>query len=265
MTSQISAQSSVVCDGLAKSMNLPRKGRRSVVGCLQVPRNREFVNECIPAVSVAARDNNDIKLPFRLPILASTHSGTCAEDCVAKFQVGRMAEAVEASQHASVGYCCDYTSKRQPVGVHECKEWAKGHRVLSQQLQGETPGYTARRHVQRIISDCFAKGIVRGAVEAANLRSHATALECTAAEMMVSSNFVVFSGGSFLRAFETGEKITLTRGPLRRTHTPQDGTYRCHNAQLDVKDIGILYGLRGADLVFVSLGVRAVLGGVAEG
>ena len=75
----------------------------------------------------------------------------------------------QMAQDAQVGYSCDYQNKRNPSAVNETNEYMKGHRDLGVDLKGEAVGYIGRRHTQRTISDFYAKGIVRGAVECTNL------------------------------------------------------------------------------------------------
>ena len=75
----------------------------------------------------------------------------------------------------------------------------KGHSALGEEVAGETIGYIGRRHAQRIISDFYAKGIVRGAVECTNLCIHACNNDVIAAETMKSSRDRVFVGGQSLR------------------------------------------------------------------
>ena len=45
----------------------------------------------------------------------------------------------------------------------------KDRRVLTEEMKGENLAYIGRRHAQRLISDLFAKGIARGAVECLSL------------------------------------------------------------------------------------------------
>ena len=79
-------------------------------------------------MAVGTGDNNDIKIPYRIPITAISHEAECSsQECQSCLSDGahlsRMIRAVEASQSAQVGYHCDYCNKRQPIGVAEAKEW----------------------------------------------------------------------------------------------------------------------------------------------
>eukprot|EP00959_Pyramimonas_sp_CCMP1952_P080323 1678706-Pyramimonas_sp.AAC.1 len=137
------------------------KGRRNAVGSIEPSRNSGSINGSVPAVAVGTGNNNDIKVPYRLPITEKTHDESCSESCFEKASLEDIVRAVEASQSAQVGYHCDYCNKRQPIGVAEAKEWAKGHQQLAETLKGETCAYASRRHALRICSDCFARGVLR--------------------------------------------------------------------------------------------------------
>ena len=175
----------VVCPGLAKKMKLATKGRRNALGSISGPRNEGNVSGTHGAWAVALGDNTDVQLPYRLPITRGTHSEFCQdENCVGDAADETLMHAAQMAQDAQVGYSTDYSNKRSASSTNECKEYQKGHRELGSELKGESIGYCGRRHTQRIMSDLYAKGIVRGAVEATNLCVHGTNCDGTAAEMI---------------------------------------------------------------------------------
>ncbi len=92
---------------------------------------------------------------------------------------------------------CDYQNKRNPVAVHEVREFMKGHRDLHEKLQGQCRAYLGRRHAQRIISDVYGKGVVRGAVECVNLLTNSRENDVTAAECMRTARTVHFDGNAY--------------------------------------------------------------------
>ena len=94
----------VLCPALARKLELSVAGRRNAVGSLEASRGSGSVNGCIPAVTVGSGDNNDIKVPYRLPILRQTHEQCCEERCFEKESMQSVIDAVEASQSAQVGY-----------------------------------------------------------------------------------------------------------------------------------------------------------------
>ena len=86
--------------------------------------------------------------------------------------------------------------------MHEVREFMKGHRDLHSKLDGECRGYVGRRHAQRIISDVYGKGVVRGAVECVNLLTNGCVQDVTAAECMKTARCVQFDGAAYLNAIE---------------------------------------------------------------
>ena len=88
------------------------------------------------------------------------------------------------------------------MGVAEGKEWSKGHATLCEQCSHESIAYCSRRHSQRIISDCFARGILRTPNETVKLIDGFKCLEPTEAEMCVLTPFSTFSGEAFLSLVE---------------------------------------------------------------
>eukprot|EP00435_Cladocopium_sp_Y103_P052258 s774_g16.t1 len=76
-----------------------------------------------------------------------------------------IALAAQRAQDAQTGYCSDYCSKNQPMGVHEIKEFQKGHLALHATLKGESLERIGKRHANRFLSDAYCKGLVRGQVE----------------------------------------------------------------------------------------------------
>ena len=127
----------------------------------------------------------------------------------------------------------------------------KGHSDLGLQVEGETLGYIGRRHAQRIISDFYAKGIVRGAVECTNLCIHASNSDVTAAETIKSSRCRVFPGGAFLSRVECANGLATTCSS--RTY-PEIDARNPMKKKVTTKSLDIMYGLRGANpkLLFLS-------------
>ena len=151
-TTQTCDHPRIFCTGMATRLGLPGKGKRNAVGTFLPSRSSGTLNGAVPALLVASGDN-DIKNPTRLVISSKTHDKECEENGAQSNNLTAQVKAMEASQAAQVGYHCDYCNKRQPVGIHECKEWAKGHKTLEQGVKGERLSYKAKRHTPRIISD----------------------------------------------------------------------------------------------------------------
>ena len=103
--------------------------------------------------------------------------------------------------------------------------------------------YAALRHTQRIVSECFAKGLTRGAGEAVNLADHAVRATVTAAELVVTSCHTTFAGGAFLHAVEHGHSSAgtkLAKGLVHVIAVPME-------EPVQIKKIGICYGVCGTD------------------
>ena len=160
----------LICPGLAEDRDMPYTGKRTMVGLLWGPCNDPNLNGNHPALLASARCNGDVQLPYRFPITEDTHNHwVCDHGCDEKMPVWQLVQAAEAAQRAQAGYACDYQNKRLPIAVHECKAWMSGQQSLYEELKGSKLGYLGARVVKRLITDCYGKGVVRGAVEIANL------------------------------------------------------------------------------------------------
>ena len=172
-TSWLTEEPFVVCPGLAAEKEMPHKGKKSMVGLPWGPCNEPNLNGTHPALVAALRCNSDVQPPYRFPITASTHSsGLCGNEC-AKAPVRNLIWDAQINQAAQAGYAADYQNKRLPVAVHECKEWMKAQKKLVEAIQDQKPGYVGARLGKRLITDCYARGVCRGAVECTNLIIHA--------------------------------------------------------------------------------------------
>ena len=85
----------------------------------------------------------------------------------------------QQDQSAQVGYGCDYQNKSEHISVHESKEWMLS---LREEIKDKKPGYVAARTAKRVITDCYGKGVVRGAVETAALIENSGHSDPTRAE-----------------------------------------------------------------------------------
>ena len=190
---------------------------------------------------VGARDNNDIKIPYRLPINAITHDKECKEECINKATTHDITKAIDDSQAAQVGYHCDYCNKRQPIGVHELREWMKGHRNLTTQLKDESLSYLAKRHALRICSDCFGRGIVRSPNETTKLNDNAGHEEPTAAEMTCSAKFSTFPGGAYLAIIEGRASVDPKKIQRGLLYTK---THKGSAERVIIRNAALFYGYR---------------------
>ena len=104
--------------------------------------------------------------------------GTCVDDA----NEDAIVAAAQISQDAQAGYACDYQNKRGPRAWNEIKECRKGHHKLAADVAHERPQYIGKRHVTRLCSDAYNKGVVRSAQERANLNANKKDNDVLAAE-----------------------------------------------------------------------------------
>ncbi|CAJ1385063.1 unnamed protein product, partial [Effrenium voratum] len=201
----ILGRTALVCRGLAEQLDLPVKGKRSSLGLQWGPVNDPNLNGNRPALLAALRCNGDLQAPYRFPVTKETHDDalcqeeTCVGDGDVKLlvreaqrtQAGREVAAVlpgsvcsRVAQAAQAGYGCDYMNKRLPIAVQELKEWQRGHRELGEDLKDKPAGYIGARVAKRLTTDCYARGVCRGAVECANLTTRQAGNDPTAAESL---------------------------------------------------------------------------------
>ena len=194
-TKWIISEAVVLCPGLAHQMDMAASGRRNRVGSLQGPQNDEYLNGTHPAMSVALPFNSDVQLPYRLPICAGTHASEfCSEKCVDIVNHTALIEATQYSQDAQIGYACDYQNKRAARCCNETKEFVKGHKDLASALINKPIGVISKRHVIRLCSDAYGKGIVRSLQESTNLRVYQKESDVLFAESIRTSGTISFPG-----------------------------------------------------------------------
>ena len=160
----------LVCPGLAEDLNMPFKGKKSMTGLLFGPCNDGNLNATHPALLASLRCNSDVQVPFRFPITSYTHRGDiCGHDCDKKVPIWSLANTAQRTQANQAGYGCDYMNKRNPIAVNEVKAWTAGQQHLYEELKETKTGYLGARATKRLITDCYGRGVVRGAVESTRL------------------------------------------------------------------------------------------------
>ena len=136
-----------------------------MVGTLHGPLNEENLNGGIPAILAGCPGlnfNNDIQIPYRFPVLGSLHAtDLCKEECWTETDETEMVLALQTQQNAQAGYAADYQNKRSAQSFSEVREAKKGHRAMAEQIADKRTSYIGHRHVTRILSDYYGRGIVR--------------------------------------------------------------------------------------------------------
>ena len=159
-----------ICPGLAEDLGMPFKGKKSMTGLLFGPCNDGNLNATHPALLAGARCNSDVQVPYRFPITSYTHRGDiCDHECDKKVPIWSLTLQAQRTQSAQAGYACDYMNKRNPIAVHEVNAWTAGQQHLYEELKETKTGYLGARATKRLITDCYGRGVVRGAVESTKL------------------------------------------------------------------------------------------------
>ncbi|CAE7244158.1 pfh1 [Symbiodinium natans] len=190
---RLTEKSVLICKGLAENMGMPTKGKRSALGLLWGPCNDADLNGTHPAMLAALRCNSDVQVPYRFPITQQFHDPACCnENCANGHDIWEIMRQAQINQSAQAGYACDYQCKRLPIAINEVHEWNKSQAAqehdLTKELQhNPNTGYVGARAAKRLATDCYARGVVRGAVECANLIEHAGHLDPTKAEAVKTS------------------------------------------------------------------------------
>ncbi len=240
----------LVCEGLAKQMGLPVKGKRSMLGALWGPVNDPDLNGTHPALLAALRCNSDVQVPYRFPILPELHeNGRCQAGCATSTEVRDVVKQAQQTQAAQAGYSCDYSNKRAAIAVQEAKEWEKAQAELAKDLEGKPTGYAMSRHTKRLATDCFARGVCRASVECINLVDHAQSMDPTRAESIKTAQVTEISlayGLSLLDAATAREREPL---PPESRRIQPDSRFRGMHASNKTTGCPAwtLYGERGRD------------------
>ena len=138
----------LVCKGLAEQMEMPIKGKRSVLGPLQ----RHEPERQPPAIVAALRCNGDVQLPYRFPITEELHEacGRCTASCPEDQGARETTRQAQMNQAAQSGYACDYGNKRLPIAMNEVGEWQKSQKELETELENNlSSGYVGARTSKR--------------------------------------------------------------------------------------------------------------------
>ena len=103
-----------------------------MLGCTLVRRNQDMLNAGIPGVTLYMCDNNDIKFPYRLPILPETHEDdVCGHACWASADTVEQQYQVHLAMRASACYTVGYSAKMQVVGKTETKRAAEASELAT--------------------------------------------------------------------------------------------------------------------------------------
>ena len=234
----------LLCPAEAQNRGMPCKGKRSMVGLLWGPCNDPNVNGTHPAMLASLRCNSDVQVPYRFPLLPELHDSTkaCMATCCEQIPLWKLTKEAQTQQAAQAGYACDYQNKRLPVCVRECKEWMKAQASLIDDVMDKKPGYMGARLAKRIVTDCYARGVCRGAVECTNLTLHAGHADPTRAESIKTAPVTEMSLAFGLQLLEAAASEQPWPTESRSMHT--DTRDYVHRKLIDCPPWTI-YGSRG--------------------
>ena len=251
---QLIEETTLICGGLAEDMDMPVKGKRSALGRLWGPCNDPNLNGNHPALLAALRCNGDVQVPYRFPITDDLHAacGRCSRDCPADTNLRELTQQAQVNQAAQAGYACDYQNKRNPIAVNEVQEWRKSQQDLEAELQGNTSaGYVGARASKRLMTDIFARGVVRGSVECANLIDNASASDPTTAEAIKTAQVAEMSlrnGTELLQAATDGRPLPTERERIQTDLSGwAQGIRRPKRKLVTQPQLWTVYGNRGTD------------------
>ncbi len=118
----------------------------------------------------------------------------------------------------------------------------KAQANLIEEIRDERPGYVGARLAKRAVTDCFARGVVRGSVETTNLTLHAGHPDPTRAESIKTAPVTEMALAYPLQLLEALREGR--RWPQEPRRTRVDARRNCHRKATDCP-FWTIYGGRG--------------------
>ena len=230
-----------MCQGCLKQMGLNAIGTKCQLGEMHGHFSHEMLNATHSGMLVAQRCNSDVQLPYRCPILPSTHF--CDDPSCLEYSQKLMIEATQIAQDAQAGYAYDCCTKRQPMAFNECMESVKGHRQLASDLRNEGLNRIGKRHAMRL-SDAYGKGIVRAQVENVNLRAYGFTSDVTSAESFKTCGTASFFGQNYV---DIVENLNDEKRSSNSTVIAGFDVRNKRHRKIAFRDVGAFYGYRPRD------------------
>ena len=162
----------VVCQGVAKELDLKTSGRKNMLGAIVGTRRNSWFSGTSAILAKVFRSNTNIQTNYRVPITTKTHDTHCTKKrCVHKLsslkQTRKMLRIAQRAMKQMVGYFGGYISKRQKVGQYELKKSIGSLPLLKQKLEkrGIAAGTQLAHVCNRMFTTLESKGILRTAPE----------------------------------------------------------------------------------------------------
>eukprot|EP00971_Amphidinium_carterae_P129434 2563678-Amphidinium_carterae.2 len=149
-----------------------------------------------------------------------------------------------ANSSGSSWLCLRLSNKRLPIAVHEIKEWQKAQKQMSVELQDKPAGYVGARAAKRFITDCYARGVCRGAVECTNLVTQHQQHDPVKAETVRTAAVAEMALGYGLKLLEAA----VNKDPLPQEPRRLQSDNRVFGKKRTISGpFWTLYGSRGRD------------------
>ena len=168
----------------------------------------------------------------------------CEEECWKETDETEMVLALQTQQNAQAGYAADYQNKRSAQSFNEVREAKKGHHAMAEKIADKRTSYIGHRHVTRILSDYYGRGIVRSNQESTNLRTYIRRGDVTSAESIKTNKNIVLPAAGALRLVEkmnsAVKETTCDKNKIRMEFDNRDN----YNTTIITKNAAYLYAYR---------------------
>jgi hypothetical protein len=219
-TEQQFRRATTLCQGMAHKHALNTTGRRGVLGLVAGPRDDEWLSGTALGFTSLLRCNTNTTPNFRLPITSLTHDDDCKRRCVSHQDrtLRRICMVLQLAQTRTTGYFTGYSTKTQPVGMHEMKAAAQCADQLQHDVEGDSTARQAYRFQNRFLSDLEGRGVLRTATETCNLAANQDDQDVKRAEFITTYRTVTFNGRQLVQRFEAEQRREQKRVSISQSH-----------------------------------------------
>jgi len=178
------------------------------------------------------RSNTNLQLPYRIPIIKSTHDRDCKRsNCIQKIPLRSLCILTQKVMKQMAGYFGGYISKRQKVGQFELKNSIAALPLYQQKLQEKSlksAGGQLAHVCNKMFTTLEGKGILRTAPEEFMLASEYRPDDELAAEFLRTFRHRFFFGAKYVERFDNIAKAknvtvnTILRGMKKDNHETDD-------------------------------------------
>ena len=237
----------VVCQGVARELELKTKGRRNALGSIAGPRRCEYFAQTSAALAALTQSNTNLQCNYRVPLTDTTHDPACkSKKCVGnRTSNRRLCLIAQRAMKQLTGYFGGYLSKKQKVGQFELKKSVAALTPLKEKLLARNlkSASTQLAHMaNRMFVTLEGKGILRPSIDDFMLSSRYKQHDPLAAEFIRTFRHQNFHGKFFLDRYDAmAEGTTKGCGKARLPPSGRD---------LAACDEVAFYGYRNTDHLF---------------